>query len=258
MKTALGRPRPAPSFRVLLQTELARRCAENPRYSLRAFARRLGMHHATLSQILRGERPLTSRAIEELGAALGLSEQAIHDHVESEPPLARRSRREVTELACAAAEVLRDWYHFAILELIQVESFRPDVHWIAQVLGLTTDEVNEALSRLLRLRLLEMRGAEWIDLSGDAVTHFDDFTHAAVERFLEQLRALAARSLTQGESAQRSHGVTVLAIDSKKLPQATAAIEKFRGELAALLSGEAPDAVAHLEIHLFPVTRGAE
>src|SRR5947209_9956192 len=62
------------SFRALLRVELARRCAKNPRYSLRAFARSLEIDHATLSQLLRGRRQVTRAAILRLGRRLGLEE----------------------------------------------------------------------------------------------------------------------------------------------------------------------------------------
>ncbi len=255
MKAAIARSRTPPSFRFLLQAELARRCAENPQYSLRAFARRLNVSHATLSQMIRGERPITARTIQRLGAALGLDAAAIDACCTAEPASASVPRHDVAELARDAAEVVSDWYHFAILELTHVESFRPDVRWIARVLGITTDEVNAALSRLLRLGLLEMRSAaEWVDLSGDAVAHFEDFTRAAVEQLLERLRRLTADSIARGDRRHRSHGVTTLAIDSRKLPQAIAAIERFRGELADLLSGEPADCLAQLEVHLYPIT----
>jgi len=42
------------SFPEVLASELARRRAKNRRYSLRAFARDLGLHHTSLSRILRG------------------------------------------------------------------------------------------------------------------------------------------------------------------------------------------------------------
>jgi transcriptional regulator with XRE-family HTH domain len=62
----------AASFRSYLEEELARRAGRNPRYSLRAFARHLGVDHSTLSQWLRGRRTISSRAIERLGARLRL------------------------------------------------------------------------------------------------------------------------------------------------------------------------------------------
>jgi len=254
MKTALGRPRPPASFRAHLQSELARRCSVNPQYSLRAFARDLGTNHATLSQILRGERPLTPRTIAELGAALGLTAAAIETYCATEPLAASTARQGAALLAQDAAEVLGEWHHFAMLELTHLDSFRPDVRWIAQVLGITTDEVATAISRLLRLRLLEMRGDEWLDVSGDAIAHVDDFTRAAIERLFEQVRGLTAASISKAGQPHRSHGMTTRAADSRKLPQAIAAIERFRGELAELLRGDDPDTLVHVEMHLFPIT----
>ena len=60
-------------FRELLATELARRQRQNPRYSLRGFARLLGISHSTLSRLLKSSRPVSSRTVNALGPRLGLS-----------------------------------------------------------------------------------------------------------------------------------------------------------------------------------------
>jgi transcriptional regulator with XRE-family HTH domain len=122
-------------FRMFLRLELARRSAQNPRYSLRAFARHLGVDHSTLSQWMRGRRPLSARTIERLGARLRVPARRLRVFVES------RGR--------AGPE-------FAILDLVRREAFRPDSRWIAGELGITPDEANVAIQRLLRLDLLRM------------------------------------------------------------------------------------------------------
>lgn len=58
-------------FRLFLQEEFERRCKRNPRYSLRAFAQSLSLHHGTLSQVLRGTRPLTAKAQMKIARSLG-------------------------------------------------------------------------------------------------------------------------------------------------------------------------------------------
>ncbi len=68
----LTTPTPETSFRLFLQSELARRCARNSQYSLRAFAVHVNVDHSTLSQWLRGRRPMTRRSIETLGETLGI------------------------------------------------------------------------------------------------------------------------------------------------------------------------------------------
>jgi transcriptional regulator with XRE-family HTH domain len=116
----------------MLGAELARRRARNPRYSLRAFARALGTHHSTLSQILHRRRRLTSRAIHQLGARLGLSSTEIHE-----------ARREEN---CAV-----------IQRLTGDARFRADSRWIAMMSGIPLDDVNVALHWLLHSRRLVMR-----------------------------------------------------------------------------------------------------
>src|ERR1051325_6297823 len=72
------------SFRMHLQGVLAQYCARNPRYSLRAFARRLGMNHSTLSQLLRGKRPFSASTIKAIGKRLGLTNPAIEAFITHE------------------------------------------------------------------------------------------------------------------------------------------------------------------------------
>src|SRR5689334_22299599 len=62
------------SFATLLRSELAKRCEKNERYSLRAFARDLDIEHATLSQLLRGQRELTAATVDRLARQLGLDD----------------------------------------------------------------------------------------------------------------------------------------------------------------------------------------
>ena len=116
----------------LLDTELRRRRARNPRYSLRAFARALGTDHGTLSRIMRRERRLTARTIRRVGARLGLTSAQL-------------------ERACIAEHCA------AILRVVGDPRFRADSRWIATMTGIPIDEVNVALHALLRRRRLAMR-----------------------------------------------------------------------------------------------------
>ena len=43
-------------FRTTLKSELDKRCASNPSYSLRAFAKKLEISHSGLSQLISGKR----------------------------------------------------------------------------------------------------------------------------------------------------------------------------------------------------------
>jgi uncharacterized protein (TIGR02147 family) len=189
---------PSSGFRLFLQSELARRCSSNPQYSLRSFALQLGINHSTLSQLLRGKRVMTPRMVESLGERLGLRAEEIDAFVERERQTQVRSySNEIRLLTLDTLALVSDGVHQSILELTHMEGFIPDSRWIARTLDLTTDEVNMALSRLTRLGLLEMAGADrWVDRSGvdesGADGYGDAFAQQVIRRLSEQVRRLSS------------------------------------------------------------------
>ncbi len=64
-------------FRGRLEHEFAARSAKNARYSLRAFAAFLGTDHSTLSQILKGTRPVPISQLRAWAKKLRLSREEI-------------------------------------------------------------------------------------------------------------------------------------------------------------------------------------
>ena len=107
-------------FQSILADEFARRRGANPRYSLRAFASSLGMEHSTVSQLLRGRRPITWKSIR---------------------AIALRMRWTGTSVLSSANDGLKF-----------------DSRLIARNLNLTVDEVNVALTDLCMLGLIELKG----------------------------------------------------------------------------------------------------
>ena len=258
MKVSESHPAlPSNSFRWRLQSELAARCAANTQYSLRSFAQHLDIDHSTLSQFLRGKRKLTEAAITKLGSALKLNPDEIESYLAHcrRWPLADPSVGEATRLTRDAAEMIADWYHYAILELTRLESFRADSSWVARVLGISTDEVNVALVRLCHLGLLTMEGNRWVDRSQGLVVGMEDFTQATIDRLWSQVRELALASM-RDPLRIHEHSSMTLAIDTNRLPEITEKIAHFRSELLELLRHDrAHDDVYRLEISLFPFTR---
>ncbi len=100
--------------------EFARRRKVNPRYSLRAFALSLGIEHATLSQLIRGTRPISWKSIR---------------------TLTPRMRGAATSVLTNASKAPKF-----------------DSRRIAQNLNLTVDEVNVALTDLCMFGLIELKG----------------------------------------------------------------------------------------------------
>lgn len=120
------------SFRDVVSAEFARRRANNPRYSLRGFARTLGVHHATVSRLLRMRGPVQSHTIAAIGKRLGLSSVDLQEWVVRE------------DIA-------------AVTKAIRRPSFQPNSRWLASAASISIDRVNVALQALLcsgELRML--------------------------------------------------------------------------------------------------------
>jgi uncharacterized protein (TIGR02147 family) len=261
LHTTVPRPTESTSFRLLLQAELGRRCARNPQYSLRAFAKFLAIDHATLSQLMRGKRALTGRTLIRLGSRLGLERPAIDVYLAQEAIWGRsredvESVNELRQLATDTASVISEWHHYAILELTRLRDFKPDSRWIAQVLGITPDLVNLALSRLLRLGLLEMVDRHrWVDRSGDTTTSLAEFGQAAVRQLSQQVHQLMLTAFDRAPVDRYEHRSTTLAVSTELVPGVLECIARFHRELIERLEqDQAPDDVYRLEISFFPVT----
>jgi len=247
-------PTPAPHrFRQLLQEELAKRCARNPRYSLRAFARYLRLDHSTLSQLLRGRRRFTARTIASLGARLSLPPGVITQFVELErTPPESWAARELRQLSRDAALSLAEWHHHAILELTRLASFKPDVRWIARVLDVPVDDVNVAITRLTRLGLLDMQSrTRWVDKAGNAEARVDGLSLSAISALAGRARALVGS--TGGRPAHYS--ATTVAVPNLTSRRIAERVEQFRREIGELLenAGGDRDQVYCLALAFFPV-----
>lgn len=184
-------------FRLFLQAELARRCSRNAQYSLRAFAQSLEIDHSSLSQMLRGKRRITPDTARELCSRLGVDDAAaerfvnLNNAATREVPAATYDA--IVQLAQDTAGLMSEWSGYAILELVRLSDFRPDSRWIAKVLGISPDEVNIALQRLLRLGLLEMSDKNhWRDRSRDGIAAESSQPLATITRLLERVQRISS------------------------------------------------------------------
>ena len=180
---------PGASFREKLSDEFEMRRKKNARYSLRAFAMFLGADHSSLSQILRGTRRIPASRMRSWAKRLGLDHEeiAVYAAAEDMPDSATSERHEkLRHWTAEAAGLLTERVHWHIVRLSRAPGFRADCHWIAQQTGASVDQVNLALSRLLRLRLLEANSAgKWTDLTGLPQLTEREFRKVALARIRE-------------------------------------------------------------------------
>ncbi|RYZ93106.1 MAG: TIGR02147 family protein, partial [Proteobacteria bacterium] len=161
-----------------------------------------------------------------------------------------------------------DWYHDAILELTQVSGFKSNARWIATKLGVSVVEVNDAISRLVRLKHLDVSVEPWRDLSSsNSLVYSQVGSSAAVRKYQRQLLKISSDSIEGIAPFDRSHTSIVFALPRERIAQAEKIIREYRRKMVQLLKSEDvqcatdgptsknPDSIYALQISLFPLSK---
>lgn len=244
--------------RMLLLRELERRCQQNPRYSMRAFAKALGLSPAMLSLVIAGRRGLSRSAARKVSTCLGLSPQDAQHFIRNAArarTMAPPSLGEFSQLSLDQFAVIADWHHFGILSLIETDGFSPRIPSIASRLGITPSEAKAAVERLVRLGLLDASGTKWKQV-GAPVFVANDTSTSATRKHQRQVLEGAAYSLENDPFELRELNSVTLAMDPKLVPYARQEIRKFLMRLMTDLESKGkPREVYQLSVQAFPVSR---
>ena len=251
MHSSLSQP-VSPEPRQLLKDELARRSERNPHYSLRAFARSLGMSHTVLSLVLSGKRPLSKKAAVLVATALALTPDEAHALFRLRTGKTTPFVPEPTSMDLDTFAVIAQWYHFAILSLLELPDARLEAEWIGRQLIISSQDAALAIDRLIRLGILaQPDDGRWKQTKKSFRLDPRSST-AATRRFQLQLLNKAIESLQNDPLEKRDHTSTTFAMDPALLPYAKARIQKFRRELTSELEQlGTPSRVYNLTLQLF-------
>lgn len=243
-------------IRYLLRQELMRRISRNSSYSLRAFARHLGINHATLSSLMSGKRKITLTTARRLGIALDLSPDELNQVVLVSGGKSKPKSYHLIEQD--EFSVISEWYFDAILELSAIPGFTLKPSAIARSIGISESTANLALSTLIRVGLLATDETGNLRLRHrDSINILDDdYTSAAHRRYQKSVLAKALEALDSVPRKKRDHTSTTIAIDTKDVGRVKELIRKFRHDLDSYLQrgGITPTEVYQLQVAFFPLS----
>lgn len=232
----------------------------NHRFSLRAFARLLGLPSGRLSEILSHKRPLTLGHIEQISQALGISPQDVQ-HLNS-LTLKQREAREKGEAGLQLPHQLEEdvfnmiaeGIHYDILGLLRTVDFQSEISWMARRLGVDAFAIKLALSRLERLGLIAWDGQTW-RRTHVATTTSHDLPSGALRRSHREILERAMSALEEVEIEFRDITSMCLVMDPRKMSEAKQLIRTFRRQFTELMEASEARDVFHLNIQLVPVTK---
>jgi len=235
------------TYHDLILEEFEQRKFINNSYSMRAFARDLGVSGPRLNQILAKKHGLSVNAAKGFVERLKLDDKRKEWFLNSVGALHARNFKErtryqlkiekyrkettdFTELQLEYFKVISDWYHFAILELTYVEDFQNDHMWISEVLGITKKEVKAAIDRMISLDLLKEEDGTLID-QFKFLTTPNDTPSISLKKFNSQLIKKAILALQEQNVEEREIASNIFAINTEKIPEFKKKLREFRRDL---------------------------
>lgn len=258
------------SYREILKEEFDLRSKRNPSYSLRAFAQALEFPVSKLSEVLNGKRGLSSQSAEKISKKLQLSKteaeffiksvQSLHGRSQTTRVLAKSELKRLAhlqshkEIELEKFKVITHWVHFAIMELSTLPSFRSDHLWIAKRLKVESKLIDEAIERLLKLKLMARdKKGRYFQTEEDLAT-VSDIPSKSIRAYHHQMLELAKTSLEVHKVTERDFSSLSFAIDSSRIDEAKKVLRKFRRKFVKDFSTNPEnDRVYALNLQLFPL-----
>lgn len=220
---------------------------------MRAFAASLQLPPGRLSEVFSGKRTITAKMAQKIAQNLAASSdwhQAFSDSVKSSKQIKNYKLIDSDQFA-----IIADWFHFAILSLMETDDFSSKPQWIAKRLGISKVQVELAIDRLLRLQFIHRDSGGHLHLQLEQAATTSDIPNGALKASHKQTLEQAIESLESVDVLARDITSMSMAIDPKRLPEAKKMIRDFRRKLAHFLEQGDRAEVYNLNIQVVPITK---
>ena len=262
------------SYRDILRNELEKRCNCNPHYSLRAFSRDLGLNPSRFSRILNNKEGLSKKYAQIIAKNLSYNETESEyfcnlviasdarskvDRKVAETKLlystAKQNKSATLELE--TFKVISNWYHIAILELVEIDGFKNCPKYISSKLEISEFEAKSAIDSPLKLNLLELD--ELGDLKRTATNLFtpDGTPSESIRAFHKDIINKACIALQTQTIDERYYSNTMFAVSKPQLSEISKMIKNLQASVIEYLNrtnDEPKDELYNLSVQLFKLS----
>lgn len=230
------------TYQEFVELELSRRKAKNPAYSLRSFAKALGITASHLSAVLKGKKDLSKATAIKFAECMKLNQNEtelflwmVKANTSKSILDQKKAQEKIEELKSETAfklmsenemNVLSSWPYATLIELFELSNFQSDTDWIAQKMQATPAEIQTYLTNLENLSILDRSGEKWKIVKKNISS--PTVSSTAIRSYLASGLDHAKHSLMTQDTSQRDMSSIVMAIDNTRLEEAKAAIKEFR------------------------------
>ncbi|MBX7148842.1 TIGR02147 family protein [bacterium] len=253
--------------------------SENPKYSLRNFARMAGLGSPSyLTMVMKGERSLTPASLTSFSKALKHNPKQkkyfeamvfFTDATDEDQKNEYRERMAELKPKVTAVQIKKDQYNFftkmhyvAIHQMTCLNNFNEDASWIAKhlIMDINLAEVHNTLQALVRLGLLKRDDNGKLIPASESLTTAPELDSNDVKKLHGDILNDAKKSLSLTHHSLRGMAALTTAVPTKLIPKLKEKIFSFCQEINDWINTEKMphNEVYQLSVQLFPLTNVQE
>lgn len=239
----------------ILSEEFERLKAKNPRYSLRSFSNKLGVHSGGLSQILKGKRNVSLKQANEFADKLRLTKEKKNYFLSSFTLNNRLKNKEIStyeRIDTDGFEAEEVWIVLAVLNLIKCSNFSFSVEEISKRLNLDHELATKVYNKILSQGLVIIENGV-AKRSKEKLSTTDGLKSDLIKLGHRQNLKLAKEKLESLSVNERDYTSMTFPCSLKKLEQGRELIREFQDKFCLLMEEGLNDRVFKLNIQLFPL-----
>lgn len=226
----------------------------NPRFSQRKFAEVLGVAPSTLNEILKGKRPLSKKTLEKLKKCFH-SDKDFQAVIENGDKVDFKLFHPESPLL---TKISTQWYHEALLELVRTDGFCEDYEWMADRLGISTEETTKVFNQLLEIGEIKRNQFGKLSVAVDncLVVCDEERKKYLIKKNKSQLSKIES-AMENLSSAERFYGTMTIAICPSDFDYMRIKLVEFIKEQQEFLSREgiSKEEVYMLSVGFVPLTK---
>jgi uncharacterized protein (TIGR02147 family) len=260
-------------YRDFLRARYQSRKRENPAFSYRYIASRIGLDSGTITRILKGERNLDPEMAGVLAKVFHLNDfekeyfQALVLFCQAKNPMEKNLFLEkvlrlrgskVKTLEERQYEFYRKWYLPALRELLNFFPYDGNPQKLARALrpSITPQEAREAVKLLQDLGLVEPDGKGGLRLTEKLITSGDAIRAVFIHNLQVSMAELGARALFDAGPHERDFSGLTLSLSPKGFQDIKDMIKVFRRDVLERARRDADvERVYQVNFQFFPLSR---
>ncbi|MGZ3743893.1 MAG: TIGR02147 family protein [Pseudobdellovibrionaceae bacterium] len=244
------------SVQFILNQKFLELRSKNPRLSLRYFAEKIGLSSGALSEILKGKRKISPKLAAKIAARLYLDPVDTASFIGKDLIPTAAQDTQYQQLKDDQFQLISDWPHFAILNLVKSEQCQHRPTWFAQQLNLPLKRTQDAIDRLIRLEMLVYEKKKYLRTNTHLTTS-DDILNLSIRRSNFEDLEMIRENLNSLDVQERDLTSLTMLLDPKKMPEFKKWIRKAQDQFAEKYETNKSTTAFRLTMALFPLRKAA-